>query len=243
MGEEFLIVPEFSLTEEQGEEWEKAAGATNELLSYQKNTSVSKLPVVDDWLYGIARVREKMRHFENVIMLTGAFGKAEPGLDPIQLPYKKDDHWLALSFPEDYEIDSDRLLYTAHYAVPFAKGNAQCGLLLDEWTEVIPAKDETTGITFNYDRPNSEPPQVMLLVTPPDFRGSWQWVDLVDALHETLDMAKQRAIEPKQIDSSAFATFLPAVLMAATPFGRMAISTDLAANNDLYNYLGESEDD
>ena len=110
------------------------------------------------------------------------------------------------------------MLYTAHYAVPFDKTQPQCGLLLDEWSEVIPARDETTGLTFHYDRPSTEPPQVMLLVTPPDLIGHWQWQDLIEALHETLEMAKRRAIEPEQVDDSAYARFLPATLMAATVY-------------------------
>jgi hypothetical protein len=253
LGEDFRIVPEFSLTSEQGDEWQKAWNSKNKngLLDYQTETVGSKFPV-DDWLYGVARVREKMRHWENVTMLTRAFGKAEPELHPMQLPYKANECWLALSFPEhykfegdelrpgDHKIDGDRLLYTAHYMVPFRKtdseANRQCGLLLDEWTEVIPAKNETTGITFHYDRPNSEPPQAMLLVTPPDFKGNWQWQDLVDALRETLDMAKQRAVEPQQIDATSYACFLPAILMAATLFP-ITIGMNLAVSNGMYNFL------
>ena len=74
--------------------------------------------------------------------------------------------WLAMQFPPDYVLDSDRLLYTAHYSTPFDKTARQCGLLLDEWTEVIPGTTRTTGITFNFDRPDNEPPQSILLVTP-----------------------------------------------------------------------------
>ena len=53
-----------------------------------------------------------------------------------------------------------------------------------------PAATETTGLAFHYDRPDSEPPQAMLLVVPPVLRGAWQWDDLVAALHETLDLAR-----------------------------------------------------
>ena len=39
----------------------------------------------------------------------------------------------------------------------------QCGLLLDEWTELVPSARETTGIAFHFDRPNAVAPQAMLL--------------------------------------------------------------------------------
>ena len=70
------------------------------------------------------------------------------------------------------------------------------------------------------------------LVAPTDFRGAWQWEDLVDALNETLGFAKRRAVEPVHVDQSAYARFLPATIMAVT-MRQLTISADLAFNNDL----------
>ena len=149
---------------------------------------------------------------------------------PLQLPFVAGDRWLGLEFPPDLTLDSDRLLYTAHFAVPFDAGAPQCGLLLDEWTETIPTDAVDTGITFHYDRPNSEAPQTMLLVTPSEFRGAWQWNDLVDALNETLDLAKRRVIEPAHLDASPYAPLLPATV-AASQARQLTIAADLALNN------------
>ncbi|HEX4949100.1 MAG TPA: hypothetical protein VFZ34_20655, partial [Blastocatellia bacterium] len=215
LGDDFLLVPEFSVSSAQGDEWENALAASHTLLSYLQTDLQQDFPV-DDWLYGIARVREKMRYWEQATVFAEGFGKAEVPLTPMQLPFQADDRWLALQFPADRHPDSERLLYTAHYAVPFQKGVRQCGLLLDEWTEVIPAAQETTGITFHYDRPNSEPPQTMLLVTAPRSAGPWDWSDLVAALNETLDWAKRRAVEPVHVDDSPLARFLPATISAVT---------------------------
>ncbi|MGH9753242.1 MAG: hypothetical protein ACREA2_10705, partial [Blastocatellia bacterium] len=187
---------------------------------------------------GVARVREKMRHWEQAAIFAEAFAKDEVALDPIQLPFKERDCWLALRFPEKCKPDGERLLYTAHYASPFQKSARQCGLLIDEWTEVIPATEETTGIAFHYDRPNSEPPQTMLLVTSPDFSGSWDWGNLVAALNETLDWAKRRAVEPVHVDATAYARFLPATITAATLFP-ISIALSYAANNNVHRFLNE----
>jgi hypothetical protein len=70
----------------------------------------------------------------------------------------------------------------------------------------------------------------MLLVTPSEFRGEWQWQDLVDALNETLDFAKRRAIEPSQIDRTPYAALLPATIMASQ-FSQLTIAANLALNN------------
>ena len=106
----------------------------------------------------------------------------------------------------------------------------QCGLLLDEWTEIIPAETETTGITFHFDKPNAEPPQAILLATPPQFNGAWQWDDLVATLHETLDMARLRAVEPQQLDQTELSVFLPATILATT-WRPVTIGADLAVVN------------
>lgn len=73
----------------------------------------------------------------------------------------------------------------------------------------------------------------MLLVTPTAFRGAWQWDDLVDALNETLDLAKLRAIESSDIDQTAYAMFLPATVMA-TQARQLTIAANLTLNNKAY---------
>ncbi|HEX8149789.1 MAG TPA: hypothetical protein VF591_21595 [Pyrinomonadaceae bacterium] len=239
LGDDFRLVPEFGVGAAQGDEWEKSlnAGADpNGLLRHQRQTLKSDFPL-DDWLYGLARVREKLSHWERVLMLARAFGRTEPELAPAQLPFQPDDHWLGLEFPAGAKLAGDRLLYTAHYAAPFDKAARQCGLLLDEWTEVIPGGEETTGLTFHFDRPNSEPPQTMLLVTPPGPGGAWAWGDILDAVNETLEMAKKRAVEPAQVDTTPYARFLPATVMAATLY-QISIANDLSANN---NFLSAPE--
>jgi hypothetical protein len=171
---------------------------------------------VDDWLHGVARVREKLAHWETLLLTSAALGLAEPGLTPIQLPYRPGDAWLGLEYPADTVIDSDRLLYSAHYAAPFDPAARQCGLLVDEWTEVLPGEMQTTGVAFHFDRPSSEPPQAWMLIVPPERTGSWAWADIVDALNDALDAARLRAVEPDQLDGTAWARFLPAVVTATT---------------------------
>jgi hypothetical protein len=148
----------------------------------------------------------------------------------VQLPFAPQDSWLALQVPADYVLDGDHLLYTAHYASPFDAGDRQCGLLLDEWTEVVPGDEATTGLALHYDRPNAEAPQSLLLVTPAAWDGVWHWDDLVGALDDTLELAKARAVEPAQVDTTAYARFLPTTVMAASLRG-MTIGTALTLNN------------
>jgi hypothetical protein len=136
------------------------------------------------------------------------------------------------------------LLYTAYHHVPFNASATHCGLLVDEWTEVVPSEDETAGIAFHYDKPNSEPPQTMLLAVSPQLFGEgWDWNDLIAILHETLAEAKLRAVEPQIIENDAtafsgiegvkntgYANLLPATISTVTKYP-ISIMLNYAFNN------------
>lgn len=230
-GKEFKMIPSFACSEPQAAELQQCWTDRNAILNYQQNDLATDFPV-DDWLYGVARVREKMSEFENSILLSESLAQTNLSLTPIQLPYLADDHWLALRYPENYQIDNDKLLYTAHHAIPFDPSQRQSGLLLDEWTEVIPSVTETTGLTFHYDQPNSEPPQTMLLAVSPNLNGQWKWEDLVASLHETFDLAKLRAVEPVHLDQTTYTRFLPATV-AAVNVRPISIMMNYAINNGI----------
>ena len=240
LGSDFRIYPEFRLSAAQGDEWANAMAASTggTLLQYLTTTAKLDFPV-DEWLYGVARIRPNMHSWEQLLMLTSAVGVASPALVPVQFPYEAAPSWVALQYPDSYVLDSDRLLYTAQYVAPFDKTLRQCGMLIDEWTEVIPATTRNTGIAFNYDRPNNEAPQSLLLVTPATGGGTWLWDDLLGAVNETLDLAKKRAVEPVQLDATPYSCFLPATVMAVTYYG-ISITTSLATANGVFRYLESS---
>ena len=134
---------------------------------------------LDEWLYGVARVRTPLAHLEQVAILAEAFGRGVPALDPAQLPHRAGERWLALEYPATKAIDGERLLYTAQLRRAVRPGGARsAALLLDEWTEVIPRPAATTGIAIHFDQPSCEAPQALLLVTPATWDGRWQWADL-----------------------------------------------------------------
>jgi hypothetical protein len=86
------------------------------------------------------------------------------------------------------------------------------GLLLDEWTELVPTEEETTGIAFHFNRPNAAAPQALMLAVAPALRGGWRWDDLAAVVEETLDRARLRAVEPDMVAASEYFQLLPAIL-------------------------------
>lgn len=234
-GDDFQMVPQITLPMAAADELQNAwqHSASGELTRHLTGTIGRDFPV-DDWLHGIARVRDKMRQWENTILLGEAFAAAQAAeLTPLQLPYQPGEPWLALEIPDGHQISSDRLLYTAHFAEPFDKTRPIAGLLVDEWTEVIPGTEETTGIAFHFDRPNCEPPQSWLLALPAVRDGAWSWEELLAAVNDALDAAKRRAIEPVHLDNTAYSWFLPATVSAYT-FPEISISNNLLRNLLIY---------
>jgi hypothetical protein len=227
LGDSARVLPHFTLAPDAGDELASAYAARTTLLA--DLVAGGRAFPIDDWLYGIARVREPMAQWERSASIAEAFGQSPAELVPLQLPFLDDDRWTALELPDGYKLDGEKLLYTAHFATPFDNTRVQCGLVLDEWTEVVPGAEEVTGVAFHFDQPNTEPAQTILVVVPPFFTGAWRWNDLHAALHETLEEAKLRAIEPEVVYGQ-FGHFLPAALVAVTK-NLVTMAIDLSDNN------------
>jgi hypothetical protein len=69
------------------------------------------------------------------------------------------------------------------------------GLVIDEWAEQRPSRLQTTGVAINYDSPQSEAPNCVLLCEPPT-GGETQWTELGAArmVAETISWMKIRAL-------------------------------------------------
>ena len=202
LGEDAIVLPEFELTPEHGGELRNAVqlAGTGDPLAHLAATHDAP---VDDWLHGIARVRPKLHAWETLLLIGGALGAGEPELTPIQLPYRADEPWLGLEHPAAPQIDGERLLYTAHHATAFDPARRQCGLLVDEWTEVLPGR-----VRDDRDRVPLRPAEQRaaaghaLVALPAEQTGAWDVADIVDAISETLDLARLRAVEPDLIDDT-----------------------------------------
>jgi hypothetical protein len=152
------------------------------------------------------------------MVLGDAFGRPVPGLRALQLPAVAGEPWLGAELPEDAAPAGDRLsLVVADAAALDLDGGPSVGLLVDQWTEVIPSRDELTGVAVHYDQPDATPPQCLLLVVPPEPRRGWRLEDLVQTLHDTLELAKTRAVELEHVHGDVYGQLLPALLGELVP--------------------------
>ncbi|MFV2215395.1 hypothetical protein ACFHW2_34820, partial [Actinomadura sp. LOL_016] len=160
------------------------------------------------WLAKYGRVRPKLGTLQNALAyteaLTGAGAETVPAtVRAVQLPSKPGDRWAGESAPDGDVVSM----------VVVALGDLDLtapvsGLLVDEWTEVVPAARRQTGLTFEHDAPGAAPPQAVLVAVPADGAPGWQPDALAQTIEEAFDLARARAAD---IDSlGAAGQFLPA---------------------------------
>jgi len=236
-GPSFNLAPRFTLANTAEIQ---AAAAFRDLPPYQGLTRFHQDNplLLDEWLQGIARARQALAGLEQVFILAELVADPIDILKPLQLPFHAGDHWVAVEFPAvlPEQIGQEGVFYPQSEFVSlvqclpggsFDPAADQCGLLIDEWSEVIPGPIETTGIAVHYNQPSTEPPQVLLLALTPEITGQWTWAKLEGILHDTLERAKQRAVEPDLLNGTAYGHLLPAVLTAVTTRRFATITTDL----------------
>ncbi len=236
LGSVFNIMPLFNYNNET--DIILSNGDRAQLLKYASNNLNMQFPA-DEWLYGVSHVRQKIYKLEVLRTLYESFNSSVLEVNPVQLPYRAKDSWLAVEFPQTDELTGlpfgiahDTISILAHGSSAFTPGAKQSGILIDDWTEVIPTKEETTGITFNYNQPNSVPPQCLLLAVTPKVTGSWDWDNLVGTLNDTLLRAKLRAVEPLLLDKDNFpelSVLLPALVAEFSQYD-LNVSLDYRLN-------------
>lgn len=234
LGEDVIMLPLFEITENLSEV-NNAYANSDSLLDYARKQLKYAFPV-EEWLGGLARVREKMRTLENAAFMSQTALLKDFAYKPMQFPHTSGDRWLAIQFAQkgDGYLAAEKTLYTAVDANNnlINMSDKLCGVMIDEWTEEIPNVEETAAIAFHYNTPNAEAPQSMLLVTPPEIKGNWSLDDILDTIISTMELAKVRAVEPDHISKTPLGQFLPMTVFYAAAYNTSVV-TNLIHNVDL----------
>ena len=232
LGEDFRIVPEFTVAAAQGDDWEAALAASTggELFQYLTTRPRSTFPI-DEWLYGVARVREPLRHLGagHPARRRARRGRGRAHADPASRTGPASAGWGSSSRPTRASTATAcSTPRPTRRPSPRRRSSAACcstsGPRSSPATARRPASPSTTTARTPRRRRRcswSPPPRGTA-------RGSGTTSSA--PLHETLDLAAKRAVEPAQIDATPYARFLPATITAATLYG-ISIATAFAANN------------
>ncbi|MCA8880540.1 MAG: hypothetical protein KDA73_11415 [Rhodobacteraceae bacterium] len=173
------------------------------------------------WLLRMERVRPALARMTRVLREAEVLDSAEVLAPEVaQVPHRPGRPWAALDVSEEDAGATALVLQGA----PADLSAPMAGLLIDEWTETVPSRSETTGIAFQFDPPDAAPPQAILLAVAPVMGAPWTISSLNRVLIETLDLARLRLVDPE--DLGAVRHYLPAAYLAFNAEGD-AVSTDL----------------
>jgi hypothetical protein len=216
-GKSFVVLPRF--TAANALELEKAL-ADN--VKIQDNDSLAAAT----WFQRSSRVRDGISRLDASLRYAESLETGEKlSLRVTQLPYQPNDRWIALPLKPGQPLSTSRFSLIVQSLPTLDVKLPMTGLLIDEWVEVMPNPKETTALVFQYDQPDSAPPQSILLAVPPDPDQPWNLWQLQQVLLETLDLARIRAVDPDTLDEVGH--YLPAMHFAAN-IGGDTVSTDFA---------------
>ncbi len=178
------------------------------------------------WFARYARVRDPVARLASCLTGAEVLGAGERlALDVAQLPFDSNDRWAGLPPAANKAIPAGKLSLVVHAVAPVDFAQPLRGLWIDEWTEIVPSREETTAITFQCNPPDACAPQAVLLAVPPVPGEDWTVATLHRVLVETLDLAKLRAVDSDAL--SECGQFLPALCFAFNAKDD-AVSTDFA---------------
>ncbi|MDA0171420.1 hypothetical protein OJ998_20135 [Solirubrobacter taibaiensis] len=169
------------------------------------------------WLQRAAHVRDGASRFESALLYAEAMASPQRlNLKVAQLPRTSPDRWVALPGP----AAGGRVSLVVQ-----TSGTAQpklAGLVVDEWTEVIPDAQQTTGLAFHVPQPASRAPQAILLAVAPDEGHVWSLGGLEATVLETLDLARLRLVDGEALAAAPASAprlgqYLPATYVSSGP--------------------------
>jgi hypothetical protein len=174
---------------------------------------------IEEWAQSLERVRGPMRDVSTVATYQDWIASAPAAVGTmiaLQLPVRAGARWIGSAFGEALPAGEVTSIVLSAPMPPIAE--PLYGVVMDEWTELVPASTETTGIAFHFNRPNATPPQALLLAVAPRLADGWQWSDLVSVIEDTFERARMRAVEPDMILQSPYFQMLPGIVSEFSAF-------------------------
>lgn len=172
---------------------------------------------VESWLEAHGRVRTPVARLADVLLAARLRGTDAAGrLAVVQLPVEPFPtadvahraQWIGAPFPAPLGPDPVTA-FVLHALGTVDPTGGVAVLVIDDFTEVVPALETTTGISFGFDAPGARPPQSVLLAVPPVPDQAWTLNGLAQVVGETLDLAKIRMVD---LSSVAWAgRFVPTI--------------------------------
>ena len=191
------------------------------------------------WVARYSQVRAPVARLVDVLtgaeLLGGGTGLAD--VWAAQLPHTAGERWLGL--PKAAGAAAT-VSIVAHSVGRPDLSKPLAGLVVDQWSDVVPVAQETTGVSFHYDAPGARSPQTIVVAVPGDAASAaWSVEALAGAVRDTIALARIRPLDGEDLD--AVGRFLPAIYLpfnvdAKTPSVNLAaiIGRAITAANAVY---------
>lgn len=179
---------------------------------------------VHGWFTRCSRVRDPLARLGLCLRTSEVLASGTRlNLGIAQLPFDAAERWVGLPLPLNAALPPGKLSLAVQPLTPIDAALPLCGLFIDEWVELVPNREETTALVFQFDPPNAFAPQTLLVAVPPVPGQDWTTENLRRVLAETLDLARLRAVDTRLLGSAA--QYLPGIYV---PFNAAdaAVSTD-----------------
>lgn len=177
------------------------------------------------WLGTVGAARAGAGALERAVLIADTLAPAAAGLalTAAQLPHRPGEHWIgAPVFAGDTPPEARRG-FVIHAPLGLALDAPFYAIVIDAWTELVPARDRTAALAFNLEQPTAAPPHAIVLAVPPDDAAIWG-ADAIEAVvRETIAVAKLRLVDGELVGDAG--QFLPALYLAINLAGDTA-STD-----------------
>lgn len=173
---------------------------------------------VDAWFDAVSRVRPDAGRLGEALALAGLLAPDRAaqlgvGQAPLVTEPGGSEGWCATTRPADGAGSRTNIVHVLPAGMTLRAGDQVGGLVVDQWSELVPAATEVAGLTFHFDAPSNRPPQSWLLAVPPP-DTAWSFDLVVATLLQTLDWTRYRAVAVE--DLGDFGRVVPSVFVPGT---------------------------
>jgi|HubBroStandDraft_6_1064221.scaffolds.fasta_scaffold18603_1 hypothetical protein len=170
-----------------------------------------------DWLEVVAPVRRPLARIE-----AHQLGQRAAGGQPLAAwTNSPGDPWLAATPASPaYGLNDTRSLVVA-FGPPGVLDPAGdparevAIVLLDSWSEAVPATGQPVSVALHVDAPKSRPPQAILVAVPPDPDSPLDVTSTLGIITQARELAHARAATPDLLDD--YASALPLTMLPVSP--------------------------
>ena len=179
------------------------------------------------WFTRAARVRDPLARWSAPLSGAEVLGTGESlRLQVAQLPFNASDRWVGLPPEPGKDVQAGKLSLVVHAAATLKVDQPLCGLLVDEWVEVVPSSTGDDGDRVpvqSAGRLCAAERAARRAAGAGSSRGRSRRLHRV--LVETLDLAKLRAVDAEALGEIGH--YMPALFFAFNANDEV-VSTDFA---------------